>query len=84
MVNATFTLKNDGQEIFHVYKVDSDAKKFSCGQIQDTKPGQGTSFKFSLDTSMLPVGEHLTIVTLTTNSPFRPIVNLFIAGYITE
>jgi hypothetical protein len=35
-----------------------------------------------IDTSDMPEGEMLTIVTLTTNSPLRPIVNLFIAGWI--
>ena len=44
--------------------------------------GEEVTFRVHLDTSDLPAGEHLTIVTLTTNSPLRPIVNLFIAGYI--
>jgi hypothetical protein len=45
-------------------------------------PGEEVTFRVHLETDNLPVGEHLTIVTLTTNSPLRPIVNLFIAGYI--
>ena len=46
------------------------------------KAGGEGSFKVALNTSKLPVGEALVIVTLTTNSPLRPIVNLFIAGWI--
>jgi hypothetical protein len=30
----------------------------------------------------MPKGEVLAIVNLTTNSPLRPIVNLFITGWI--
>ena len=45
-------------------------------------PGDEVTFRVHLDTAGLPLGEHLTTVTLTTNSPSRPIVNLFIAGYI--
>lgn len=83
-VNAVYTIKNEGKEKFHVFKADSDAKKWSCNTIPDINSGQSATFKVSLDTSNLPAGEHLTIVTLTTNSPQRPIINLFIAGYITE
>lgn len=81
-VHATFTFKNDGKECFCIYKVDADAKKWSHSTIPAAMPGDKVSFRVHLDTENLPAGEHLTIVTLTTNSPLRPIVNLFIAGYI--
>lgn len=81
-VHASFTFKNDGKECFCVYKVNADAKKWSHSTIPAANPGEKVTFRVHLDTSGLPVGEHLTIVTLTTNSPLRPIVNLFIAGYI--
>ena len=35
-----------------------------------------------LDTKGMASGEALFIVTLTTNSPLRPIVNLYITGFI--
>lgn len=81
-VHASYTFKNDGKSTFHVYKVNSDAAKWSHDLISDARPGEDVTFKVHLDTSDLPSGEHLTIVTLTTNSPLRPIVNLFIAGFI--
>ena len=81
-VHATFTFKNDGKETFQVYKVDSDAEKWTCSTIPAAAPGKEVSFKFTLDTKGLPKGEHLTIVTLTTNSPLRPLVNIFVAGFI--
>lgn len=81
-VHASYTFKNDGKECFCVYKVNADAKKWSHSAIPVAKPGEEVTFRVHLDTEKLPLGEHLTIVTLTTNAPLRPIVNLFIAGYI--
>ena len=82
IVHAEFTFKNEGQKDFCVYEVNSDAEKWSHGHIPVAAPGKSVTFKVDLDTSQMPVGEALTIVTLTTNSPLRPIVNLFIAGWI--
>lgn len=81
-VHARFTFKNAGNECFCIYKVNSDAKKWSHSTIPAAMPGDEVTFRVHLDTADLPAGEHLTIVTLTTNSPLRPLVNLFIAGYI--
>lgn len=81
-VHATYTFRNDGKEPFCVYRVNSDANCWSHSTIPVAAPGETVSFRFHLNTENLPKGEHLTIVTLTTNSPLRPIVNLFVAGYI--
>ena len=81
-VHATYTFKNEGKECFCVYRVNTDARKWSHSTIPSAMPGEEVTFRVHLDTEGLPHGEHLTIVTLTTNSPLRPIVNLFIAGYI--
>lgn len=81
-VDATFTFKNIGKSDFKVFKTDVDAESYSVGEIPVVKCGYEGSFKVHLDTSGMPEGETLVIVTLTTNSPSRPIVNLFITGYI--
>lgn len=81
-VNAEFEFKNSGKQTFHVYKADADSGECVCGPIPDAKPGQTVRFKVSLDTSSMPAGEALTVITLTTNSPLRPIVNIFIAGWL--
>ena len=65
-----------------MHKIDVDSGKCSYDAIPDTAAGGVRTFKIDLDTTGMPAGEVLTIVTLTTNSPLRPIVNLFIAGYI--
>lgn len=82
VIHAEFTFTNEGKKPFGVYKVDIDAGKWAHGRIPPTEPGGRTTFTVDVDTSDMPEGEMLTIVTLTTNSPLRPIVNLFIAGWI--
>ena len=82
VIHAEYTFKNQGKSPLKVYKVDVDSGKCTYDAIPDTAAGAVRSFKVDLDTTGMPAGEVLTIVTLTTNSPLRPIVNLFIAGYI--
>ena len=81
-VHAEFTFKNQGKETFKVHKVDVDACCYSHSFIPDAAPGEQVTFRVHLDTKDMPAGETLAIVTLTTNSPLRPIVNLFIAGWL--
>lgn len=81
-VDATFEFKNTGKADFKVFKADVDAEHFSVGEIPTVKCGYDGCFKVHVDTKGMPAGETLVIVTLTTNSPSRPIVNLFITGYI--
>ncbi len=82
VVHATFTFENEGKQTFGIYKVDIDAKRWKHSAIPSTKPGAQTSFTVDINTSDMPAGEMLTIITLTTNSPLRPIINLFITGWI--
>lgn len=48
----------------------------------DTPSGGKNSFKCTLDTGNLPVGDNETAIILTTNSPLRPVISLYIAGTI--
>lgn len=82
VVQAEFTFVNEGARDFTVHKVDADAKKWSHSPIKDAKPGEKVTFTVEVDTDGMPEGEALTVVTLTTNSPLRPIVNLFITGWL--
>jgi hypothetical protein len=65
-----------------VYKVDVDAENWSHSDIPSAKPGEKVKFRVHLDTTGMPEGETLAIVSLTTNSPLRPLVNLFISGWL--
>lgn len=82
MIEAEFSYVNEGKKPFGVYKIDCDAVKWAHSSIPVAQPGERVTFKVKVDTSRLPVGELLTTVVLTTNSPLRPIVNLFIVGWI--
>ena len=79
-IHAIYTMKNEGKSCFCVYKVDVDACCYSHSDIPAADPGEEISFRVHLDTKDMPKGECMKIVTLTTNSPLRPIVNLFISG----
>ncbi len=79
-IHATFTFKNEGKSTFCVYKLDTDACCWSHSDIPAAAPGETVTFRVHIDTQTMKAGESLTIVTLTTNSPTRPIVNLFISG----
>ena len=82
VVHAKFTIRNDGKEPLQVYKADINACKWSHSTFPVVAPGQEAEFRVHLDTATMPAGETLAIVTLVTNSPLRPIMNLFIAGWL--
>ena len=51
-------------------------------QKRGREAGKKGSIRFTLDTSLLPKGETVVMVSLTTNAPLRPLINLFVAGEI--
>ena len=81
-VTANWEFSNMGKSPLKVYKVDVDSEQATHTAIPEIPAGGKGSLSVSLDTSGMPEGETLVIVTLTTNSPIRPIVNLFITGWI--
>lgn len=81
-VSGAFGLTNDGKSTLKIYKADSESSHLKLSPIVEVAPGMSTSVRFSLDTSGLPKGETLLVVNLYTNSPLRPIINLFVTGWI--
>ena len=81
-VKAVFNFTNSGKSPFVVHKADSDSPAAVPDGIGTTPSGGKGTLTVPVDTGKLPKGETLIIVTLTTNSPLRPLVNLFIAGAI--
>lgn len=79
---ATFKCTNKGQAKLVMHKVDSDYEFAVPGRFPELEAGKNCTFTVDVDTSRMPKGEGLVIITLTTNSPMRPIVTLFIAGII--
>ena len=82
-IEAVFDYSNVGKSDLVIYKVDTDNPKAVLMEEPPVlKAGQTGKLKVSLDTKGMPKGEVLIIVSLTTNSPLRPLVNLFITGFI--
>lgn len=79
---ANFECTNKGEQPLKVYKADSDFAGAVPSAFPEIAPGRTGRFSVALDTKNLPKGEALIIITLTTNSPLRPIVTLFLAGWI--
>ncbi len=82
-VTATFSYKNMGGGSFHIYKCDAENDSVKVpAEFIDTPSGRKGTFKCTLDTGNLPVGDNETAIILTTNSPLRPVISLYIAGTI--
>lgn len=81
-VTATFSIRNQGKSPFHIYKVDSESSHAKALPFPDLAVGAKKDLKVTLDTAGLPKGETLVVLTVITNSPLRPIINLFIAGWV--
>ena len=81
-VKGSFDISNQGKSTFKVYKVDSESSKLVEEPFKDIAPGSKGRLDVTLDTSGFPKGECLVILTLTTNAPLRPIMNLFLTGWI--
>lgn len=81
-LTVSFKCKNLGKQDLKIYSINSDSRKVSAAIPADIKPGKEGIVTAELDTVGLPKGEVLILLTLTTNSPLRPLVNLFITGVI--
>ena len=81
-VEAVFEGSNIGKGELVIYKAESDSRRISVTPPAPLKPGAKGTVKAVLDTKGMASGEALFIVTLTTKSPLRPIVNLYITGFI--
>ena len=79
-VTATFQLRNTGQSPLVLHKIDAPAN------VKVTTPttiaaGEKFTFTAKIDTSACK-GEEIITITLITNSPNRPLVNLFVTGKV--
>ena len=79
-VTATFQLRNTGQSPLVLHKIDAPAnvKVTSPTKIA---PGEKFTFTAKIETSACK-GEEIITITLITNSPNRPLVNLFVTGKV--
>ena len=81
-VKASFTFTNKGKSKLTFYSMDADSEGFTATLPGETAPQGKGSIPVTLDTSVLPKGETVVMLTLTTNCPARPLINLFLTGLI--
>ena len=82
-VSHDYIIRNTGKSPLVVYAVDADRPGARCSGLERPVPAGGEAIlHVDYDTTGESAGENLLIVTLTTNAPKRPIVNLFLAGAI--
>ena len=81
-VKATFTFTNKGKSPLQFYSIDADAEGVTATLPGETAAQGKGSIPVTLDTSALPKGETVVMLTLTTNCPARPLINLFLVGLV--
>ncbi len=81
-VDAVFTFTNKGKSPLKIHSIDADAEGVTATLPRDTPAQKKGSIQVKLDTSSLPKGETVVMLTLTTNCPSRPIINLFLTGLV--
>ena len=83
-IKAWFHLSNSGDSPLVIRKIDADQNGLKHNEVPTLQPGESFDLYIELDTCCVPFGDYLALVTLTTNSPQRPYVNLFVSGSIEQ
>ncbi len=81
-VQLAFNFTNKGKSALRIYSIDADAKGVTAPLPAETPAQKKGSIPVKLDTSSLPKGETVIMLTLTTNCPARPLINLFVTGLV--
>lgn len=80
-IEAFFNLRNIGAGELLIHKVETNGRTFDVEAPKSVKPGQEFTVKAVIDSGQLS-GEEFFTITLITNSPKRPLVNLFISAIV--
>ncbi len=82
--DASYVIKNKGKSPLVIHHIDGQGGAKVVSPVPVTiAPGGKATVKVKFDTSKLDYqGEVIEILTLITNSPSKPIVNLFVTGYV--
>ncbi len=84
-VNATYSIRNKGKNPLTIHHIDG---RGNAPQVQTKlpltiKPGGKAEVKIKLDTGALDYqGEVIEVLTVITDAPSKPILNLFITGNV--
>lgn len=82
-VEATFMLSNKGKQPLVIYKTDFSHEGITATVPQEIAAGASVPVKVSLDKTE-GLGEIIYTISLTTNAPARPTVNLLLYGTFTK
>ncbi len=83
-VKCTFRMENRGKSPLKIYKVDSENALVHFETFHELKPGDKEDLNITIDTTGMPVGNCMITLTLTTNSPLRPTMNIYLTGNVLE
>lgn len=84
-VNAGYSIRNKGRNPLTIHHIDGqDASTTVLTELPLTiKPGGKAEVKVRLDTTLLEyTGEVIEVLTVITDAPSKPILNLFITGNV--
>ena len=84
VLTATYTVRNKGKNPLVIHHIDGRAGSTVQTKLPLTiKPGGKADVKVRFDTSSLDyTGEVIEILTVITNAPSKPVLNLFITGNV--
>ena len=78
----SFPFKNIGRSTLEIFKIDCSEEGVSIDFPHLTEGGAGGNITATIHPSKTGSGEKLYILSIITNSPTRPIINIFITGTI--
>ena len=82
-VKAVFDLINTGKTDLIIYKAETEGSSAKISYPEKIAPGQEFKLTADINTKNIQKGKELVCtITLVTNSPNRPLVNLFVIGKI--
>lgn len=85
IVDVVYNIKNTGKAPLKIHKVEADRAGLQfLGKCPMTvAPGAEAKLKFKFDTSNVS-GQNVVVITLITNSPAKPLFNLFLTGTVNK
>jgi len=83
IIKTSFDFKNVGKRDLIIHSIGSDDNSVKVNYKERTSSGSSENIAVTIDTKGI-FGEKIFILTLITNSPTRPIVNLTISGEVTK
>lgn len=82
-IEARFVIRNGGRKTLKIYGADSEDSRLRFRSYPEAvAPGADGEIAVEVRAENLEKGEQLFIGTLYTNSPTRPLVNIFVTGYL--